>query len=47
MSDIDMRLLYLEKELEKLQEHINQLKVKLEINPFTRDTFKGSYEFFE
>ena len=40
MSDIDMRLLYLEKEMEKLQEYIRKLEVKLKINPFTRDSFR-------
>ena len=40
MSDIDMRLLYLEKEMEKLREYVQRLEVKLATNPFTRDTFK-------
>ena len=40
MSDIDMRLLYLEKEVEKLREYVQRLEVKLAANPFTRDTFK-------
>ena len=40
MSDIDMRLLYLEKEMEKLREYVQRLEVKLAANPFTRDTFK-------
>ena len=46
-NDISMRILYLEKEVEKLQEYIQQLKVKLEINPYTRATFRERYEFFE
>jgi|TARA_R110000744_G_scaffold88047_1_gene171743 hypothetical protein len=41
MSDIDMRLLYLEKEVEKLREYVQRLEVKLAANPFTRDTFKN------
>ena len=37
---LKMRILYLEKEIEKLQEYIHQLEIKLRTNPFTRDTFK-------
>jgi hypothetical protein len=38
---LEMRVLYLEKEIEKLQEYIQRLEVKLAANPFTRDTFKN------
>jgi|TARA_B110000902_G_scaffold227201_1_gene266360 hypothetical protein len=37
---LEMRVLYLEKEIEKLQEYIRKLEVKLKINPFTRDSFR-------
>jgi hypothetical protein len=37
---LEMRVLYLEKEIEKLQEYIRELEVKLKINPFTRDSFR-------
>ena len=54
MSDSDnlkVRILYLEKEIEKLQEFIQQLEFKLKGNPFTRDTFKETYgnyiQFFD
>ena len=40
--DLKMRILFLEKEIEKLQEYINQLEIKLRTNPFTRDTFKDT-----
>lgn len=36
----EIRILYLEKEIEKLQEYILELEVKLKVNPFTRDSFK-------
>jgi len=39
-NDLYMRVLYLEKEREKLQEYIRKLEVKLKINPFTRDSFR-------
>jgi|TARA_R100001377_G_scaffold70403_1_gene45832 hypothetical protein len=39
-NDLYMRVLYLEKEIEKLQEYIRKLEVKLKINPFTRDSFR-------
>ena len=40
-NDLYMRVLYLEKEIEKLQEYIRKLEVKLKINPFTRDSFRN------
>ena len=42
MSDIDMRILYLEKEIELLNVQLNEMKEKLSINPFTRDQFRPS-----
>ena len=42
MSDIDMRILYLEKEIELLNNQLNDLREKLSINPFTRDSFRPS-----
>ena len=42
-SDLQMRMLYLEKEIEKLQEYIKELETKLSINPYTRDTFRDTY----
>ena len=39
-DNLKVRILYLEKEIEKLQEYIQQLEVKLKANPFTRDTFR-------
>ena len=39
-SDLYMRMLFLEKEIEQLQEYILELEVKLKINPFTRDSFR-------
>jgi hypothetical protein len=39
---LEMRVLYLEKEIEKLQEYIRKLEVKLKINPFTRDSFRDN-----
>ena len=42
MSDIDMRILYLEKEIELLNNQLNDLRDKLSINPFTRDSFRPS-----
>jgi hypothetical protein len=38
---LEMRVLYLEKEIEKLQEYIRKLEVKLAAHPFTRDTFRN------
>jgi hypothetical protein len=49
MSDSDnlkVRVLCLEKEMEKLQECILQLEVKLKVNPYTRDTFRNRGEVF-
>ena len=46
---LKMRILYLEKETEKLQNYIEKLEIKLKVNPFTRDTFKdthGNYTYF-
>ena len=42
MSDIDMRILYLEKEIELLNNQLNDLRDKHSINPFTRDSFRPS-----
>ena len=42
-NDLQMRILYLEKEIEKLQEYIKSLEAKLSINPYTRDTFRETY----
>ena len=42
-NDLQMRILYLEKEIEKLQNYIKELETKLSINPFTRDTFRETY----
>ena len=39
-DNLKVRILYLEKEIEKLQEYIQQLEIKLKTNPFTRDTFR-------
>ena len=43
IADLKMRILFLEKEIEKLQEYINQLEIKLRTNPFTRDTFRDTH----
>ena len=40
---LQMRILYLEKEIEKLQDYIEKLEIKLKGNPFTRDTFRETY----
>ena len=42
-DNLKVRILYLEKEIEKLQEYIHQLDIKRRTNPFTRDTFKETY----
>ena len=42
MSDMYMRILYLEKEVENLNNQMNDLKEKLSINPWTRDSFRPS-----
>ena len=42
-DDLKMRILYLEKETEKLQNYIEKLEIKLKANPFTRDTFKDTH----
>ena len=42
IADLQMRILFLEKEIEKLQEYINQLEIKLRTNPFTRDSFRDT-----
>ena len=39
---LKMRILYLEKEIEKLQNYIEKLEIKLRANPFTRDTFRDT-----
>ena len=41
-DDLKMRILYLEKEIEKLQNYIEKLEIKLKGNPFTRDTFRDN-----
>ena len=41
---LEMRVLYLEKEIEKLQECILHLGEKLKVNPYTRDTFRNRNE---
>ena len=40
---LKMRILYLEKEIEKCQNYIEKLETKLKVNPFTRDTFKDTH----
>ena len=42
MSDMNMRILYLEKEIELLNNQLNDIKEKLSRNPFTRDSFQPS-----
>ena len=42
-NDLQMRILYLEKEIETQQSYIKELEAKLSINPFTRDTFRDTY----
>jgi len=42
--DLRMRVLCLEKEIERLQECIFQLGEKLKVNPYTRDTFRNRNE---
>ena len=42
MSDMNMRILYLEKEIELLNNQLNDIKEKLSANPFTRDSFRPS-----
>ena len=39
---LKMRILYLEKEIENLQNYIKKLEIKLRANPFTRDTFRDT-----
>ena len=39
---LKMRILYLEKEIEKCQNYIEKLETKLKVNPFTRDTFRDT-----
>ena len=41
-DNLKMRILYLEKETEKLQNYIEKLEIKLKANPFTRDTFRDT-----
>ena len=48
-DDLKMRILFLEKETEKLQNYIEKLEITLKVHPFTRDTFKdthGTYTYF-
>ena len=42
MSDMHMRILYLEKEIELLNNQLNDIREKLSRNPFTRDSFQPS-----
>ena len=42
MSDIDMRILYLEKEIELLNNQLNDMREQLSKNPWTRDHFRPS-----
>ena len=42
MSDMNMRILYLEKEIELLINQLNDIREKLSRNPFTRDSFQPS-----
>ena len=42
MSDMNMRILYLEKEIEILNNQLNDIKEKLSANPWTRDSFRPS-----
>ena len=42
MSDIDMRILYLEKEIELLNSQLNDMREQLSKNPWTRDHFRPS-----
>ena len=42
MSDMNMRILYLEKEIELLNNQLNDLRDKLSANPWTRDSFRPS-----
>ena len=42
MSDMNMRILYLEKEIELLNNQLNDIKEKLSANPWTRDSFRPS-----
>ena len=41
--DLQLRILFLEKEIEKCQNYIEKLETKLRVNPFTRDTFKNTH----
>ena len=40
MSDISMRILYLEKEIEMLNAQLSEIREQLGKNPFTRDSFR-------
>jgi len=42
MSDMNMRILYLEKEIELLNNQLNDMRKQLSRNPFTRDSFQPS-----
>ena len=42
MSDMNMRILYLEKEIEIFNNQLNDLRDKLSANPWTRDSFRPS-----
>ena len=41
-NDLQMRILYLEKEIELLNNQLNDIREKLSRNPFTRDSFQPS-----
>ena len=41
-EDLNLRILYLEQELDNMRKYIRELEQKMKINPFTRDTFKSA-----
>ena len=42
MDDLNMRILYLEKEIELLNNQLNDMREQLSKNPWTRDHFRPS-----
>ena len=42
MDDLNMRILYLEKEIELLNSQLNDMREQLSKNPWTRDHFRPS-----
>ncbi len=42
MNDMQMRILYLEKEIELLNNRLSDMRKQLSRNPFTRDSFQPS-----